>query len=182
MSPQYISQFMVLVGVLISALGAFGSYHYGKQEERRASETAANRETALNDQLAKFQTTLDTKTDLILKSVLVKPDNTTWLSFTASMIPPGVADYLLLLFIADKGRISGKIRVKGSQSVSLFSTTANARNPVAIPNSRELGAAQYRVPTVLEYSITESTVPDAKLSILTAGFIDTRGQEPPLNN
>jgi hypothetical protein len=40
-------------------------------------------------------------------------------------VPPGVTDYLLLLFTSDKGRISGKARIQGSDIISSFSTTVN---------------------------------------------------------
>jgi hypothetical protein len=48
--------------------------------------------------------------------------------------PPRITDYLLLLFASDKGRISGKVRIKSSETVACFSATVNNRVPVAVRN------------------------------------------------
>ena len=84
----------------------------------------------------------------------------------------------MLLFAADKGRISGKVRIKGSTITSSFSTTANWNIPVAVPNLWLAKAEHYQVPTMPEFAITQKTEPDAVLSIFTQGWIDSRGREP----
>src|ERR1700733_12177342 len=132
MSPQYAFQILLFIGLVLSAVGTIGSYHYGKRDERQAREASTARENEsreastareneLRDQIAKFQNTLDTKTELILKSVSVKTDAGVWTAVTIDKIPPGVADYLMFLFVANQGRISGKVRVKGSENIAFFS-------------------------------------------------------------
>ena len=93
-------------------------------------------------------------------------------------VPPGVTDYLLLLFASNKGRISGKVRIKDSSEETTFSTTANNRVPVALRNVWVPEESQYKVPTILQFIITEKTSSDSALSIYTQGWIDTRGNEP----
>ena len=93
-------------------------------------------------------------------------------------MPPGVTDYLLLLFASDKGRISGKVRIKGSPEVTSFSTTTNNRVPVALRNLWVPEENQYMVPTIMQFKITEKTETSSSLSIFTQGWIDTRGNEP----
>jgi hypothetical protein len=93
-------------------------------------------------------------------------------------VPAGVADYLLLLFRSNVGRISGMVRIKGSQDVSPFYTTVNNTVPVAVRNLWVPAEGQYKVPTIMEFSITEKPTPDASLSIYTAGWVDSQGREP----
>jgi len=68
-------------------------------------------------------------------------------------------------------------RLAGSKTETLCSTT-NDILPIAAPNVWETNS--YRSPAVLEYAITSTTDPSAHLSILTAGWIDFRGQQPHL--
>jgi hypothetical protein len=93
-------------------------------------------------------------------------------------VPAGVTDYLLLLFVSDKGRVSGKVRAQGSDKIAFFSTTVNNKIPVAVPNLWIPKDQQYKIPTILEFSISEATEANAILSILTQGWIDSRGREP----
>ena len=95
----------------------------------------------------------------------------------AETVPPTAA-YLLLLFRSDKGRIDGKVRVKGSKNIAAFSTTANDTVPLAIQNVWSASAKKYNWPVTLELAVTEKTQSDAALSILTQGWIDDLGQEP----
>jgi hypothetical protein len=47
-----------------------------------------------------------------------------------------------------------------------------------VPNLWLPKEQQYKIPTILEYAVTQKTEPDATLSIFTQGWIDTRGREP----
>jgi hypothetical protein len=172
MSAQTICQIVVGIGALISLIGTFGSYHFGKKEQavqRRATEAA---QAAVTMQLA----SISRNTELLVQAANVKPD--VWTEVEMKNVPPGVTDYLLLLFVADKGRISGKVRIRGAERTSLFSTTANSRVPVAVPNLWLPDQKSYKVPTILEFAVTEKTEPDAALTIFTQGWIDSRGTEP----
>lgn len=142
MSFQTISQIVLTIGIILTALGGFGSYHFGKKEERdkeRASEEAQGR---LNSQIVELQSELesvrsntaqiDEKVDLIFKaSGLVREK---WTEIQLKHVPEGVTDYVVLLFASDKGRITGRVRIKGSKEEYPFSTTANDRIPVAVRN------------------------------------------------
>lgn len=147
-------QCMVLFGAIISAVGAFGLAHYKDAESARSSEK-------IREELA----TIKTNTSILVQSVSVKQD--TWVSLKLDMVPRGVADYLLMLFRSDRGRMIGKVRVQGSDKISTFSTTANDKLPVSIPNLWR--GDQYATPTIIEYSVTETSDPAARLTILTAG-------------
>jgi hypothetical protein len=163
MATSSFFQWIALAGAIISALGAFGVARYKDIEAARSSE-----------QLRRELATIKTNTEFLVRSAIVKQD--TWVAVQIDMVPPGVADYLLLLFRADRGRIVGKVRVKGSDQTALFSTTANDKIPVSVPNLWR--GSQYATPTVIEYAVSEATDADARLTILTAGWIDRRGQEP----
>jgi hypothetical protein len=76
------------------------------------------------------------------------------------------------------GRISGKVRIKGSQDVSPFYTTVNNTVPVAVRNLWVPAEGKYKIPTIMEFSITEKPTPDASLRIYTAGWVDSQGREP----
>ena len=101
-----------------------------------------------------------------------------WQSVTIDSVPPGNTDYLLLLFKSDRGRISGKARVKGSENEVSFSTTVNDTIPVAVPNLWLPDQKRYKSPTVLEFTVSEMTDTGATLTMLTNGWIDSRGREP----
>lgn len=116
------------------------------------------------------------KNELIYQSAVDR--NEVWTELEMKHVPPGVTDYLLLLFASNKGRISGKVRIKGSTEEYAFSTTANNRVPVALRNVWVPEESQYKVPTILQFIITEKTSSDSALSIYTQGWIDTRGNEP----
>jgi hypothetical protein len=172
MTSQAIAQLVVFVAAIIAAGGTFAAHYFGEQDKKRQRKETEAAQAANAALLAK----ISQNTEVLLKAANVKPD--VWTEVEMVNVPPGVADYLLLLFVSNKGRISGKVRIKGSESTSWFSTTANARIPVAVPNLWVPEQKQYKVPTILEFSITEKTSPDAGLSILTTGWVDTRGQEP----
>lgn len=181
MSNQFLSQIVVLIGAIISALGAFGSYHYGKIQETATADAATKEQEKLTREISDLKQVAGEhakQTTLIAEFLNVKPDK--WMEVRLDNIPPGVADFALLLFKTDHGRISGKVRIKGSSRITSFSTTPNSKTPVAVANRWDAQAQQYTVPTILEFSVTEQTVQTAKLSILTAGWIDTRGKEPHL--
>ncbi len=179
MTLQTVSQLVLLLGILLSAAGGFGSYYYGKLEEaenKRESDRAQNELKVQIKELQANTSQISDKADLIYQAVKIKSE--TWMEVEMKNAPPGVADYLLLLFVSDTGRISGKVRIKGSENVASFSTTANNRVPVAIRNLWLPKEGQYKVPTIMEFAVTEKTEPDASLSIYTQGFIWSRGQEP----
>lgn len=179
MTLQTASQIVLLVGVLLSALGGFGSYYYGKLEEeknKRESDVAQNELNAQIKDLQAHTSNISDKTELIFQALKVKEE--TWMEVEMKNVPQGVADYLLLLFASDKGRIIGKVRIKGSEHVSSFSTTANNRVPVAVRNLWVPKEGQYKTPTILEFAVTEKTEPNASLSIYTQGWVDSRGREP----
>jgi len=167
---------VILLGAVVGAFGVFGSSIY---KDRSAQRDKAAQQKTINDltaQVAKFEAALNKNTEVILASQLVKPDDK-W-SVELKNIPTSVADYALLLFRSDRGRITGKVRLAGSNTETLFSTAANDKLPIAVPNVWETNS--YRSPAVLEYAITSTTDPSAHLSILTAGWIDFRGQQPHL--
>ncbi len=179
MTLQTISQLVLFVGVLLSAIGGFGSYYYGKVEEEENKRNSSKVQDELKAQIRELEVNtshISDKTELIFQALKVKAE--TWMEVEMRNVPQGVADYLLLFFTSDKGRISGKVRIKGAQSISSFSTTANNKVPVAVPNLWLPQEGQYQVPTIMEFTVTEKTEPDASLSIYTHGWIDSMGQEP----
>ena len=101
-----------------------------------------------------------------------------WSEVELKNFPAVMADYVLLLFKSDKGRIIGKVRLKGSTEEYPFSTTANSRTPIAVRNIWLPQEQHYKSPAYLEFLMTEITEPNARLSIYTQGWIDSRGQEP----
>jgi hypothetical protein len=107
-----------------------------------------------------------------------KLEQEVWKEVELKGVPPGVADYALLLFKSNAGRIIGRVRIKDSSYISSFSTTVNDTIPVAVQNLWVRSEGMYKIPTVLEFSITEKPSPDASLMIYTEGYIDSRGSEP----
>lgn len=179
MSPQTAFQLVLLVGIILTAVGGYGSYHFGRREREEADRIANEKQKALRDQIAQLQATTEQmsgRVELIYRATKIKVE--TWMAVEMKHVPEGVTDYLLLLFQSDTGRVSGKVRIKGSEEVYTFSTTANNRIPVAVRNLWLADKKQYRIPTILEFLITEKTDADASLNIYTQGWIDTRGREP----
>ncbi len=179
MTLQTISQLILLLGVVLTALGGYGSYHFGKIEEKEKERISDQKQNELNEQITILQANtsqINTKLELIYQAARLREE--VWTQVEMKNVPPGVTDYLLLLFRSDKGRITGNVRIKGSQETSSFSTTANNRIPVALRNLWVPDQGQYKVPTVMEFSITEKTNAEASLSIYTQGYIDSRGTEP----
>jgi hypothetical protein len=157
-----------LVGAILSAAGAFGYAHYS-----RISAAADKRD--LQFKLEKFELALNKNTEEIFRAMKIKAD--VWTPIQVNSVPPG-ADYLLLLFRSDKGRVSGKVRVQGSQNEAWFSTTVNDTIPVTVANLWIQAEKSYKSPTVIEFTIMEKTDETATLSILTAGWVYRRGREP----
>jgi hypothetical protein len=176
LSAQTICQFVAFVGLLMVAAGGFGSYYFGNLDQAATQLKLTEAQTALSAQMQKISKNLDSNFELIYRQIAVK--NEVWTPVAMKNVPEGVTDYLLLLFASDRGRISGKVRVQGTDKVSQFSTTANNKIPVAVPNLWVADAHQYKMPTILEFSITEKTDTNSSLSIFTQGWIDSRGQEP----
>jgi hypothetical protein len=180
MTPQIACQIILAFGVLLSAAGGFGSFYFGKIEEKQNRLASNKAQSELRAQIDQLQASFDTKIDLIFQAMNVKPDE--WKSVQLNNVPAEVADFALILFRSDRGRISGKVRIKGSKNIAFFSTSANARTPVAVANVWDGKSKQYVAPAVLEFSLTEKTDSSATLSVFTAGWIDSRGQEPHLAN
>ncbi len=179
MTLQTLSQLILLCGIILTALGGYGSYHFGKIEEKKKEEIASKEQNILKEQLAQLQSnTTDIQQMMELVYQESKALEEVWTEVEMKNVPPSVTDYLLLLFISDKGRIAGKVRVKGSEYISSFSTTANDKTPIALRNLWLPSENQYKVPTIMEFTISEKTEADSTLSIYTAGWIDTRGTEP----
>ncbi|MBR1191158.1 hypothetical protein [Bradyrhizobium sp. AUGA SZCCT0160] len=189
---QWFFSGLILFGALASAVGGFGSTYVtkkaGERSQAAAKEAAARDKLELQQrlegdkadlqaELTKLRQSLDQNTSIVFKAMNIKLD--TWTKIELKSVPTGgVVDYVMLLFKSDRGRISGKARVEGSETISTFSTTANDSIPVVVPNAWIPAEKRYRNTTTLEFTITEKTDPAATLSILTKGYIDTRGREP----
>jgi hypothetical protein len=167
---------MIFVGIVLSALGAFGSYHVGKVEQAATQRKSEETQRDLKAQIVKLDAAFHSKTDLIFQTLKVKED--VWTAVETNTVPPGVTEYLILLFKTNKGRISGKVRVQGSDVVSAFSTAVNDTIPVTVSNLWVPKEHQYKTPTIIEFTVTEKTVADSSLSIFTQGWIDSLGREP----
>jgi hypothetical protein len=175
MPYQTICQGFMVLGLILTGLAGYGSYHFGNIEQSvrdKKADELKNEISSLKAMTAK----ISEQFSLIYQSKV--GDDVDWKELEMKHVPPGVTDYLLLLFTSDKGRISGKVRIKGSVEETSFSTTANNEIPVALRNLWVPEENQYRVPTVMQFMITEKTDPNSSLSILTRGYIDTRGNEP----
>ena len=179
MTLQTVSQIVIVIGVILSAIGTYGSYHYGKLEEaenKRQSDITENELKAEIKALRANTSQINDKAELIVQALKIQKE--IWMEVEMKNVPPAVTDYLLLLFASDKGRITGKVRIKGSNDIYMFSTTANNKVPIALRNLWLHKEGQYKVPTIMEFVVTEKTDPDSSLSIYTHGWIDRRGQEP----
>jgi hypothetical protein len=177
MTLQTASQILMLVGVVISAIGVFGSYHYGKNEEKSYNEKADKTQHELKAKIEELQAStskIEKGMELIFEAVKVKED--TWMEVEMKNIPQGVTDHLLLLFKSDKGNISGKVRIKGSKDIYSFSTIANEGIPLTVRNLWLPEEGKYKDPTIMEFAVTEKTELDASLKIFTAGWIHDLGK------
>jgi hypothetical protein len=172
MSGQAISQLVMLVAALVLAIATFSANHFGRLDAAKQRKAREASEAAVQAMLSKIS---DHTVELLARSTALPTD--VWTEVAMKNVPPGVTDYLLLLFVANKGRISGKVRIKGSTNVSYFSTTSNSQIPVAVPNLWLPKEQHYKIPTILEFAVTEKTESDAELSIFTQGWIDMRGRE-----
>jgi hypothetical protein len=169
MQIQTVFLILSLAGAIMSAAGAFGYAHFS-----RISSAADKLDLQLK--LDKFEAALNKNTEQIFRAMKIKVD--VWTPIEVNSVPPGVTDYLLLLFRSDRGRISGKVRVVGSQNEAWFSTTVNDTIPVSVANLWMAAEKSYKSPTVIEFTIVERTDEAATLTILTAGWVDSRGREP----
>ena len=175
MSPQTahgISQIAFVVGIIVTALAGWASYCYG---HRRAKEKDRIIRQQLND-LNANTTGINKKRDLILR--ISAAPNETWTEIILETVPGSVAGYILMLFTSDRGRVSGKVRIKGSHEEYPFSTTANDRFPIVIRNLWVLETRHDKVPVVLEWIITEKTEAGASLNMWTEGWLETHDREP----
>jgi cell division protein FtsL len=55
MSLQTVSQLILLAGIILTALGGYGSYHFGRREKEEADRLAEEKQKALRDQIGKLQ-------------------------------------------------------------------------------------------------------------------------------
>jgi hypothetical protein len=169
----------IFIGALLVAGGSFGSSMVTRWSGQREKAALQAQLDTVQTQLQKFEAALDKNTTAVLQAAKITPDDQ-WQSVELNSVPPGVADYALMLFRSDRGRITGKVRMKGSKTETAFSTSANDKLPLAVPNVWDVGGGHYQIPTVLEYAVTQSTDPAGRLSIFTAGWIDFLGQQPHL--
>ena len=174
-TAQTICQVLIVGGAIVSALAAFGSSHFKGIADHEKQAKWDKDQAELRSHIEKFQNTYEANTKLLFGALKVKDER--WIELKTETVPPTSA-YLLLLFRSDKGRIDGKIRVKGSENVSMFSTTANDTVPLAVQNVWNANSKKYDWPVTLELSITAKSQSDAGLNIFTQGWIDDLGQEP----
>jgi hypothetical protein len=171
---------LAFLGAVLSAAGGWGASYVARTSAEADAAVATARlesdKAELNAKLEKFETALNQNTEPVFRAMNIKRE--TWLAVAIDSVPPGVTDYILLLFKSDRGRISGRVRVKGSQVETSFSTTVNDTIPVSVRNLWVPDQKQYQVPTVIEFAVTETTDAGAALTILTKGWIDSRGREP----
>lgn len=170
---------LIMLGGLGVAIGTWGSSREKDKSSARDKAALQLRLDGVTAQLAKFDAQQGKNTETLLNAIGAKP-NEQWQSVQLTNIPDVVADFALMLFRADHGRINGKVRIRGSKAEAFFSTSANDRMPIAVPNVWDPKTGLYHAPAFLEYTITEVTEPNAHLSILTAGWIDFRGAQPHL--
>jgi len=173
MSGQTISQIVMLLAAVTLAVATYCASYFGRLDAAKQRKETEAAQAAVSTMLSKIS---ENTVALLARSTAAPTD--VWNEVEMKNVPPGVTDYLLLLFVADKGRISGKVRIKGSGVVSSFSTTANSKVPLAVPNLWLPKQQHYKIPTVLEYAVTQKTELDATLSIFTQGWIDSAGREP----
>ena len=170
---------VILIGAVAAAGGGFMSSLETKKSGERSRVELQQRYDTVVGELKKFEASLDKHLTKVLDAVAAKPDDK-WQSIELNNFPSLVADYALVLFRSSGARISGKVKFKGSKSETLFSTSANNNIPLAVPNAWDPQTDLYRSPATLEYVVTNTTNPADRLSIFTAGWIDSRGAEPHL--
>ena len=179
MTLQTICQIIIAIGIIMTAAGSYGSYHFGKAEQaikdKEHEKESGNLKIQI-DSLHAMTTKIAEQNDLIYSSTV--GSNEEWHDVEMKHVPDGVADYLMLLFASNIGRITGKIRIKGASEETTFSTTANNKVPVALRNLWVPELSQYKTPTIMQFMIANKTHKEASLSIYTQGWIDTRGTEP----
>ncbi len=158
------------VGISFSAIGGLGSYLCGKFEADKTQQELKAEIKELRADTSKTRKLLE----LIFEGPNVKKE--TWMEVEMKNVPQGVTDQLLLLFKSDKGIISGKVRIKGSKDIYLFSTIPNDHIPLAVRNLWLPNEGKYKEPTIMEFAVTEKTEPDASLKIFTAGYIQDLGK------
>jgi hypothetical protein len=174
-TAQTICQVLIVVAGLVATLAGYGSFHFKGLADKERQAKSDNEQSELHSRIEKLQNTYEANTTLLFSALKIKQEE--WVELKTETVPPTTA-YLLLLFRSDKGRIDGKVRVKGSKNIAVFSTTANDTVPLAIQNVWSASTKKYNWPVTLELAVTEKTQSDAALSILTQGWIDDLGQEP----
>jgi hypothetical protein len=97
---QTASQILLAFGIILSAFGGFGSYFFGKINQAETQSKSDEIQRDLKAQIVKLQATFDAKTDLIFQALKVKED--VWIAVNTNTVPPGVTEYLLLIFKSDR--------------------------------------------------------------------------------
>ena len=92
-------------------------------------------------------------------------DEIKWLEKVINEVATGMTTKILLLFKSSNNRITGKVRVKGTNDEYLFSTTVNNLNPINLDIPLDCN-----YPIIIEYSITDQVNPKAILSIHLDSF------------
>jgi hypothetical protein len=72
MTPQIACQIALLCGVLLSAAGGFGSFYFGKVEDKQNREASGKTQADLRAQIAQLQSSFDSKTELIFQAMNIK--------------------------------------------------------------------------------------------------------------
>lgn len=176
MSLLTLSHIVILLGILLTALGGFGTYYFGKIEadkketvSAKAQEKLQVRIKDLQKELGLLQTntsSIDDKISLIFESNEAKKKK--WNE--VKVIAPVIADYVFLVFRSSMGKISGNVRLKGAKEIYPFSTLVNNKIPLAIHNLWLPGKKQYQADPTLEYEIVETSDEKDSLKIFSAGF------------
>lgn len=176
MSLLTFSHIVIFLGVLLAALGGFGTYYFGKKEAGKKDKASAadqeklqNRINDLQKELGLLQTSttsIDEKISLIFESNEAKKQKWNEVKVKA----PVIADYVFLLFRSSMGKISGNVRLKGAKEIYPFSTLVNNKIPLAIHNLWLPDKKQYQADPTLEYEIVETSDEKDSLKIFSAGF------------
>ncbi|MBC8418135.1 MAG: hypothetical protein H8E10_06020 [Desulfobacterales bacterium] len=175
----------MLFGAFLVALGAFGSYFFGKQDaEKKEKQAAISREqdqrriAELQDKLAAIQTdtssipAINQKIDKLLFQSTEGPHEE-WQSIKMIEVAPWFGgegiDHIFLVFKSSSGVIDGKIRIEGADEIYSFSTLINSTLPIAVRNLWLPEKKHFRKLPTIQYKITRKSIEKAMLSIVMVG-------------
>lgn len=171
MSLLTLSHIFILAGIIITGLGGFGSYYFGKKE---SDQKDAEFETKLNE----IRTDTSSNVDMSKKiyQILVKTTegpkkewNSIRMIEVADWFGGEGIDYMYFVFKSSSGVIRGNLRINDTEEVYSFSTMTNTNLPIAVRNLYLLEKGHFRKFPTIEYKVTEKTDPFATLSIVMVG-------------